>query len=296
MEANLTIAALLAQGSQRLHAVAGDPASALREAEMLLGHELGAGRAQLRSQAARLAGNAAAGRFAQSIARRARGEPVAYIVGRREFWSLQLSVSPAVLVPRADTELLVERALALWPHSPARIADLGTGSGAVAIAIASERPRWHVTATDLSADALAMARANAASLGQDRLEFVAGDWFAPLAGRRFELVVSNPPYVADDDPALRQSDLRFEPTLALRGGPDGLSCLRAIIEAAPGYLEPDGWLLLEHGSQQAAAIRHELVVRGFASVRSHRDLAGHERVTEARAANCLRFNDFASTG
>jgi release factor glutamine methyltransferase len=191
-------------------------------------------------------------------------------------------VNPAVLVPRPETELLVERALALGPHGPARVVDLGTGSGAIALALARERPDWAVAATDLSEDALAVARTNASMLGLGRVEFVKGRWFEPLAPRRFDLIVSNPPYIAGGDPALRDLALGHEPKAALTPGDDGMAALREIVHSAPHHLERRGWLLLEHGADQAAAVARELVVRGFGHVRSHRDLAGHERTTEAQ--------------
>lgn len=214
------------------------------------------------------------------VARRAAGEPVAYILGRKDFWTLELSVSPAVLVPRPETELLVERALTLDPGGEARVADLGTGSGAIALALASARPRWRIVATDISAAALAVAHANAAALGLAQVELIQGDWLACLSARRFQMIVSNPPYVATDDAALGQ--LMREPRVALVAAEEGLAALLAITRAAPGHLEPDGWLLLEHGATQAAAVAGALVARGFAQVRSHRDLAGRERMTEGQ--------------
>jgi release factor glutamine methyltransferase len=162
------------------------------------------------------------------------------------------------------------------------VADLGTGCGAVALALASERPGWHVVATDACADALAVARANAAALRLSRVELRQGDWYQPLRGERFDLLVSNPPYVAQDDPALATSSLRHEPTRALTPGLDALSCLRTLARGAPRHLAPAGWLLLEHGATQGADMRRELVVAGFRHVRSHRDLAGHERMTEGQ--------------
>jgi release factor glutamine methyltransferase len=194
-------------------------------------------------------------------------------------------VTPAVLIPRPETELVVERALALLPGTQAaagdlRVADLGTGSGAIALALASERPRWALTATDQSEAALAVARDNAARLNLGHIEFVAGNWFAPLTGRRFEAIVSNPPYVAAGDPAL--AALRHEPAGALSPGPGGLEALRQLIAEAPAHLERNGWLLLEHGADQADAVAAALVAAGYARVRCHRDLAGRDRVTEGR--------------
>jgi release factor glutamine methyltransferase len=287
MAGNLTIGALLAHGIDRLRGTHGavgarDNASYNLDAELLLAHALSMSRAQLKAHPENLPSADRARRYTELIDRRVAGEPVAYILGYRDFWTLRLAVNPSVLVPRPETELLVERALALGPGGPGRVADLGTGSGAIALALASERPEWTVTATDTSEAALATARANASMLSLVGVELVKGEWFAPLAGRRFDLVVSNPPYVAEGDPALQDAALKHEPQIALAAGPDGLSSLREIVHSAPHHLERRGWLILEHGSDQAAAVARELVVRGFGHVRSHRDLAGHERITEAQ--------------
>jgi release factor glutamine methyltransferase len=280
-----TIAALLAAGTRRLQETLGarDPtATAALDAELLLAHALGTGRARLRSHPEEAPAAGAAALFLSLIERRAGGEPVAYIVGRKGFWTLELSVSPAVLVPRPETELLVERALILHQGGEARVADLGTGSGAIALALASARPGWAIVATDISAAALAVARDNAAALGLARVEMAAGDWLSALRGRSFHLLLSNPPYVPAGDAALRQPELMREPRLALVAGEDGLAALHRIIADAPEHLEPGGWLLLEHGTAQAAAVAGALVARGFAQVRSHRDLAGRERMTEGQ--------------
>jgi release factor glutamine methyltransferase len=280
-----TLAALLAAGTQRLEETLSgrDPgATPALDAELLLAHGLGAGRARLRSHPEEVPAAAAAACFLALIERRAAGEPVAYILGRKDFWTLELRVSPAVLVPRPETELLVERALALHPGAEAKVADLGTGSGAIALALASARPGWQVLATDLSAAALGVARANAVALGLERVEIVQGDWLACLPGRSFQLLLSNPPYVAAADPALEQPELLCEPRLALVAPEGGFAALHRIIQDAPDHLEPGGWLLLEHGAAQAAAVAGALVARGFAQVRSHRDLAGRERMTEGQ--------------
>jgi release factor glutamine methyltransferase len=221
------------------------------------------------------------------VRRRAAGEPLAYIVGHREFWTLRLVVTPAVLVPRPETELLVERALALATpyasdeHFPTLL-DLGTGSGAIALSVASEHPAWKIVATDRSGAALDVAQRNARNHGLLQVEFVQGDWFAPLKGRRFDVIVSNPPYVGADDPLMAADSLRLEPREALTPGPDGLAALDAIIAAAPDHLERGGWLALEHGFTQSGPVAERLVARGFGHVRSHADLAGHPRVTEAQ--------------
>jgi release factor glutamine methyltransferase len=279
MSGNLTISALLADGAARLGAHSS--ATPALDAELLLAHALGGKRARLKSHPEEIPDETARSRYAELIERRAQGEPLAYIVGFRDFWTLRLTVSPAVLVPRPETELVVERALALRPEPVARIVDLGTGSGAIALALASERPQWQVTATDLSPDALAIARVNAASHSLTHVELLQGSWFEPLGGRRFNLVISNPPYIGAAEAELGTPELGFEPRAALSPGEDAMAALRAIVQAAPPHLEHGGWLLLEHGATQAADVARELVVRGFRHVRSHRDLAGHERMTEA---------------
>jgi release factor glutamine methyltransferase len=280
MTANLTISALLNEGTAHL-AASGADAPTL-DAELLLAHAVGTRRARLKSHPEQIPEDAARVRYAELIERRARGEPLAYIVGYKDFWTLRLAVTPAVLVPRPETELLVERALALKPEGPARALDLGTGSGAIALALASERPQWQVTATDLSPEALTVAQANAGSHALTHVELLCGDWFAPVGERRFDLIVSNPPYIGAREPELAAAALGFEPRSALSPGEDALASLRAIVRAAPPHLEHGGWLLLEHGAAQAADVARELVVRGFRHVRSHRDLAGHERMTEAQ--------------
>ena len=282
-----TLGSLLDRGARRLRASAaggGPAATPDLDAELLLAHVFGTSRARLRSHPEDTSTDAQCQRYLALIERRATGEPLAYIVGSRDFWSLRLAVTPAVLVPRPETELLVERALALRPEEFGRIVDLGTGSGAIALTLAHERPGWQVTATDVSEEALAIARANAESHNLKRVRFLRGSWYEPLVGRTYDLIVSNPPYVAADDPAMRDPALLHEPRGALTPGPDAMASLRAIIASAPDYLERDGWLLLEHGADQAPAVAHELVARGLRHVRSHRDLAGHYRMTEAQRA------------
>ncbi len=260
---------------------------ARREAQSLAAARLGVGRSALVLRAEESVDGAVAVELRDWARRRAAGEPHAYIVGHREFWTLDLVVTPDVLVPRPETELLVERALILGSSMAPRrdrpaLLDLGTGSGAIALAIARERPTWQVTATDASAAALRVARINAGGTGAPHVEFIEGHWFAPLGGRRFDLIVANPPYVAGDDPVLAGDSLRFEPRSALTPGADALAALREIVRGGPAQLEPEGWVLLEHGADQGSALRALLVAEGFAHVRSHRDLAGHERVTEAQ--------------
>jgi release factor glutamine methyltransferase len=217
------------------------------------------------------------------LARRARGEPVAYLTGTREFWSLELHVTPDVLIPRPETELLVEQALARIPHDTAwTIADLGTGSGAIALAIASERPRCHLIATDASERALAVARANAQRLGIGNVEFRHSEWLAPLAGLTLDLIASNPPYIAEGDPHLDAGDVRFEPRAALTSGQDGLDAIRLLAARSPAHLAPGGWLLLEHGYNQQTEVRSLLAKHGFQDITGYRDLAGNARVTAGR--------------
>lgn len=276
----ITVGQALARATARLHR----SPSARVDAEALLRHVSGLDRASIIAKSEDELPPDIAQRFEALVARRVEGEPVAYLTGRREFWSLALAVTPDVLIPRSETELLVERALARIPlDSDHRVADLGTGSGAVALAIAIERPRARVVATEASAAALALARANAARLGTANVEFRRGDWLAALATERLDMIVSNPPYVATGDPHLRQGDPRFEPRLALEAGADGLAALRRIVRDARGYLAPGGWLLLEHGYDQKAAVGALLAAEGYADVNDYPDYTGHDRVAEARA-------------
>jgi release factor glutamine methyltransferase len=218
------------------------------------------------------------------LRRRAAGEPVAYLTGRRDFWTLELEVTPAVLIPRPETERLVEEVLALFPAAPPiRLADLGTGSGALALALAAERPAWQIVATDASPEALAVARRNAERLRLGNVELRCGSWAEALgAHERFAAIVSNPPYVAEGDPHLAAGDLPFEPRSALVAGADGLAAIRVLIPAAVAHLRAGGWLLLEHGAGQGAAVRALLEEGGLAAVRTLRDLAGHERASLGR--------------
>lgn len=221
--------------------------------------------------------------FEALVAARAQGQPVAYLTGRRGFWSFELAVGPATLIPRPETELLVELALARLPHAgDARVADLGTGSGAIALAIASERPQARVLATDASEAALEVARGNAIALGLRNVEFRLGSWLAPLAGERFALIASNPPYIAEGDAHLSRGDLRFEPASALSSGSDGLDAIREIVRDAPMHLEAGGWLLLEHGWDQGEAIRALLNAHGYVDASTERDLEARDRTTLAR--------------
>jgi release factor glutamine methyltransferase len=221
-------------------------------------------------------------RYRAWVERRRAGEPVAYLIGEREFYSFAFKVTPAALIPRPETELLVDVALERVPaHAAFRVLDLGTGSGCIAVAVANHRPRAQVTATEASRDALAVARENAARHGSN-IEFIESDWLDALAGRRFDLIVSNPPYVAEHDPHLSQGDSRFEPRAALVAGADGLSCIRLIIAQARDYLEPGGGLLFEHGYDQAARCRALLAQAGYSEVATRHDLADIERVSGGR--------------
>ncbi|KGM56671.1 SAM-dependent methyltransferase [Lysobacter arseniciresistens ZS79] len=250
------------------------------DAELLLCHALGRSRSWLYAHGDDELDTASAATFEALLARRHAGEPVAYITGRRGFWSLDLQVGPATLVPRAETELLVELALQRLPlDRPLHVADLGTGSGAIALAIASERPRADVLATDASAAALDIAAANARALSLGNVGFRHGDWFAPLAGDRFDLIASNPPYIAEDDAHLGRGDLRFEPASALASGADGLDAIRVIAAAAPIHLLAGGWLLVEHGFDQGEAVRALFRAAGLVSVDTARDLEQRDRVT-----------------
>ena len=251
------------------------------DAELLLAHVLNLSRTHTLLDLQTPVCTADCSKFLQLFDRRLSGEPLAYITGRREFWSLALEVNADVLIPRPETELLVERALELCQLDAAAVVDLGTGSGAIALAVASERTRWNIVAVDHSAAALAVAKRNAERITTPQIEWVSGDWFAPLHGRRFHMVLSNPPYVRDDDPALLNDGVCREPRLALCAGPDGLDALRIICSQAPHFLLPHGAIALEHGSDQGEPVRKLLVASGFDHVRSHPDLAGLERVTEA---------------
>jgi release factor glutamine methyltransferase len=252
------------------------------ENRILLQHALCMTRVALITQSDRALTQPEADRLAALVRRRLDGEPIAYIVGQREFFGLPFKVSPAVLIPRPDTELIVELAIERLPPQ-GRLLDMGTGSGAIAVSVAHTRPDAQVTALDVSPEALAVARENAQANGA-RVRFVQSDWFAGLNGERFEVVASNPPYIASGDEHLSQGDLRFEPVGALTDHADGLSALRIIIAGARGHLVAGGWLLLEHGYDQAAQVRELLAAQGYADAQSWRDLAGIERVSGARLA------------
>ena len=253
------------------------------EAEQLLLHALGVERAWLFAHATDAVDEAGCQRFEALLARRIEGQPLAYLTGQRGFWTLDLHVNAATLIPRPETELLVEQALARLPQGDLRrVADMGTGSGAIALSIASERPLATVIATDLHAATLAVAVKNAQAHALENVWFRRGHWHDALGNDRFDMIVSNPPYIAAGDPHLQQGDLRFEPAPALASGADGLDAIREIISGAPGHLVPGGWLLLEHGWDQGAAIRALLEQAGFGDVETVQDLEQRDRVTLGR--------------
>ena len=278
-----TLRDALHTASRRLATVSATPRV---DAEWLLAQATGLTRGQIKAREELPLDARAAHRFDALLARRAEGEPIAYILGEWEFWSLPLEVTPAVLIPRPETELLVECALARLPVDlPTTVLDLGTGSGAIAIAIARERPTARVTAVDRSADALTVAARNVARHAPGRVELLASDWFESIAGRRFGMIVGNPPYVADDDPALEAEVAAYEPSTALLAGSAGLDAITAIVAGAAAHLETGGALLLEHGSSQGAAVRQLFMSAAFTHVTTLRDLAGHERVTSGVTRN-----------
>jgi release factor glutamine methyltransferase len=261
--------------------LAASPLSRL-ETRALLAHQLGVTREQLIAQPELAVAPADVQAMAQLVHRCQRGEPLAYVLGEKEFYGRAFEVTPAVLIPRPETELLVEVALATGLNDGARVLDLGTGSGCIAITIALERPRWNVTATDVSHDALEVARANAAKWRVDTVTFRKGNWFSALSDQRFDLIVSNPPYVAAGDSHLQA--LRFEPQTALVAGGNGLSCLQQIIESAPRHLLPAGTLALEHSYEQGEAVRALFNPATWRDVRTLVDFAELDRVTVARLA------------
>jgi len=251
------------------------------DAELLLADLLGISRARLLVRDCEPLDGPARAAFEARIRRRAAGEPIAYLLGRRDFWTLTLAVGPAVLVPRPETELLVETALGLLAARPVpRVLDLGTGSGAIGLSIASARPDARVDLVDASPAALAVAEGNRLRLGLDNARTLLGNWFEPVAGQAYDVILSNPPYLAADDPHLAGAELGHEPRLALVSGPTGLEALAAIARAAPAHLAPGGLLLLEHGATQGAAVRALLAAGGLGAVRTECDLAGLERATQ----------------
>lgn len=256
-----------------------DSATPMLDAQLLLAHVLQKSRSYLLTWPERELSTAEITQFQALIARRRAGEPVAYLLGQQGFWTLDLLVSPETLIPRPDTERLVEVALSVGPAATGRVLDLGTGTGAIALALATERPDWQLTGSDRMSGAVQLAQQNQQRLQLSNVQFVHSDWFAALANERFELIVSNPPYISADDPHLGQGDVRFEPSSALISGADGLDDIRLLVQQAPLHLASAGWLLLEHGWQQADAVCELLRQRGFTRVQSWHDLSGHRRVS-----------------
>lgn len=273
---------LLRRASERLAAV-GSSTPRL-DAEVLLSHTLGRERVWLYTwNDCEVAGFERA-RFEALVAARAQGEPVAYLTGEREFWGLRLATHAATLIPRPDTECLVAAALERATASSGRALDLGTGTGAIALAFASERPGWHVTGVDCIPAAVSLARGNATRLGLANVRFLKSDWFTALSAEHFDLILSNPPYLAAGDPHLGQGDVRFEPRSALVAGDVGLEDLHHLVAAARAHLNPGGWLLLEHGMAQGAAVRDALVRAGYLGSMTLNDLGGLPRVSLGQLA------------
>lgn len=257
-------------------------ASARLDAEVLLCHCLGKSRSYLYGWPEAEVEQGQGQHYLDLLRARRKGHPVAHLTGTREFWSLSLAVNEHTLIPRSDTETLVQWALELPLPAHSSVADLGTGSGAIALALATERPEWQLLATDFSAGALQVANANAVQLQVHNISLVRCSWLAALATAQFDLLVSNPPYIASGDSHLREGDLRFEPETALCAGKDGLEALRVIVNQAPLALRSGGWLLLEHGYDQADAVQALLIDAGFEAVASRRDLAGQYRASGGR--------------
>jgi len=269
-----SIRQLLAQATERLSSD-----TARLDAEVLLAHTLGKMRSHLHAWPEKNLSAEQQLQFQQLLQARIRGEPVAYLTGQREFWSLPLRLTPATLIPRPETETLVALALEIIPvNRSALIADLGTGSGAIALAIAHERPLCHVLATDSSPAAIETATANARQLGINNIAFYHGDWCEPLAGRQCDIIVSNPPYIRNTDPHLQSGDVRFEPRSALAAGPEGMDDLEKIARCAGQHLRTNGWLLMEHGYDQGEQVTRLLEASGFQTVTDHADDAGLSRV------------------
>ncbi len=278
----MSLDALLKQAAQRLQAAGA--MSPRVDAEVLMCHVLGRDRTWLYTWGDKACPPWEHARFDALVAARAQGTPVAYLTGEREFWGLRLATSPTTLIPRPDTETLVELALNRATLSAGRLLDLGTGTGAIALAFASEQPSWRVLGVDVREEAVALATCNARALGIANVRFLLSDWFGALesqeeAGLLFDIIVSNPPYIAADDPHLGAGDVRFEPRSALVADADGMGDLLHLVNAAQGYLATSGWLMLEHGYQQAEKVREALECAGYQNVESVRDLGGHERVT-----------------
>lgn len=277
----MTVAELLATATQQLQALSESPRL---DAEVLLAHSLDKTRTWLMTWPDRSLQQNQQDAFMQLLQRRLKGEPVAHITGQREFWSLPLQVSSHTLIPRPDTELMIEVLLQLYPQDTGiHMLDLGTGSGAIALAMASEKPRWRIIATDRSSEALQVARANARRLSIENVQFLQGDWFDPVEQVKplpeFDIIASNPPYIAETDPHLNQGDVRFEPRSALASGKDGLDDIRQICVSAIHYLKRNGRLIVEHGFDQKAAVHDIFSQAGYQNITQHHDLANNPRLS-----------------
>lgn len=258
--------------------------SAQIDSELLLACALGSTRTHLYTWPEQILSVSQQSYFDSLLDRRVMGEPIAYVIGEREFWSLTLRVNRHVLIPRPETELLVETALSILPKQAQRVADLGTGSGAIALALAKERPDWEIYASDLSPEALCVASDNALTHKLGNVKFNLGSWCKALPADPLVMIISNPPYIDPQDSHLSKGDLRFEPHAALSSLEAGIADIRTIITQAPACLIPGGWLLLEHGFEQAAAVRELLVANGFGEVKTLQDLNGMDRVSVGRKA------------
>lgn len=278
----LTCEALLKEAAE---AIGGD--SPRLDAELLLGHVTGRSRTAFRAWPERTVDADEAQRFRALVDQRATGHPVAHLLGEQEFWSLPLNVNPSTLIPRPDTECLVEAALSLSLPRDAKVLDLGTGTGAIALALASERPGWKVCACDASAQAVELARGNAERLGL-LLDVRQSNWFAGLSSASFDLIISNPPYIASSDHHLGEGDVRFEPSSALVSGNDGLDDIRHITAEAPAWLMPGGWLILEHGYEQGAAVQRIFTDSGLTAVETRQDYGRRDRFTLGRKHHAER--------
>ncbi|WP_281645705.1 peptide chain release factor N(5)-glutamine methyltransferase [Parendozoicomonas sp. Alg238-R29] len=250
--------------------------------ELLTCHVLGKSRSFLFSYPEYELTSEQALQFEEFFQKRLQGHPIAHLTGTREFWSLELQVEPSTLIPRPDTECLIEHALELFSHKPLKALDLGTGTGAIALALAKERPGWAVYGCDRVPEAVALARKNAAHNKLARVQFFESNWFAQLQEQTFDLIVSNPPYIVDNDPHLQQGDVRFEPLSALTSGADGLDDIRHISSRSPQWLNDNGWLMMEHGYHQGKQVRNILSDNGFTNIRTMQDLAGHDRITAGK--------------
>lgn len=272
----MDIRQLIESASQQLSTISDSPRL---DAEILLAHSLGKNRSWLMTWPENTPQQAQLQQFQQLLQQRLQGHPIAHLTGEREFWSLPLQVTADTLIPRPDTELMVEQILAHHPAEPAiQLLDLGTGSGAIALALAHERPAWQITASDQSEAALQVAQRNAERLALN-IEFIHSDWFSALHGRTFDLIASNPPYIPRADPHLSQGDVRFEPCSALASGDDGLDAIRHICATAPGFLKPAGQLFIEHGYDQKAEVHDIFHKNHFHLIQQHHDLSGNPRLT-----------------